>query len=80
MATVIFSSELQKFTGEERTSVRSTNYRDLVNEILARFERLPEDEIRKMAVAIDGEIIHDPFLETVKPNSEVHFLFRISGG
>ena len=80
MATVIFSSELQRFTGEEKTSVSSTNFRDLLKELLARYHRLPEDEILKMAVAVDGEIIHDPFLETVKPDSEVHFLFRISGG
>ena len=80
MATVIFSSELQRFTGEEKTSVSSTNYRDLLAELLNKYHRLPEDELQKMAVAIDGEIIHDPFLETVKPESEVHFLFRISGG
>ena len=80
MATVIFSSELQKFTGEERTFVSSSNYRDLLVELQNKYHRLPEDEIQKMAVAIDGEIIHDPFLETVKPDSEVHFLFRISGG
>lgn len=80
MATVIFSSELQRFTREEKTSVSSTNYRDLLVELLNKYHRLPEDELQKMAVAIDGEIIHDPFLETVKPESEVHFLFRISGG
>jgi hypothetical protein len=33
-----------------------------------------------MAVAIDGEIIHTPFLEKVAATSEVHFLYRISGG
>ena len=80
MATVIFSSELQRFTGEEETSASSTNYRDLLVELLNKYRRLPEDEILKMAVAIDGEIIHDPFLEAVGPDSEVHFLFRISGG
>ncbi len=80
MATVIFSSELQRFTGEEKTSVSARNYRELVREILDRYEQLPEVEIRKMAVAIDGEIIHDPLLESVRPDSEVHFLFRISGG
>jgi molybdopterin converting factor small subunit len=80
MATVIFSSELQRFTGEERTSVSSSNYRDLLVELQNKYHQLPEDEMKKMAVAIDGEIIHDPFLETVKPDSEVHFLFRISGG
>ena len=80
MATVIFSSELQRLTGEERASVIATNYRDLVAELLIRYEKLTEDEILNMAVAIDGEIIHDPLLEIVAANSEVHFLFRISGG
>ena len=80
MATVIFSSELQRFTGEEQISVSSLTYRDLVQEILSLYDKLPRDEIAKMAVAIDGEIIHDPFLEKIGPSSEVHFLFRISGG
>ena len=80
MATVIFSSELQQFTGEEHTSVSSLIYRDLVQEILLRYEQLPREVIDKMAVAIDGEIIANPYLETIGPNSEVHFLYRISGG
>jgi sulfur carrier protein ThiS len=80
MAIVIFSSELQRFTGEEQTSVSSLTYRDLVEELLLQYSDLPREEIEKMAVAIDGEIIHDPFLETIGPTSEVHFLFRISGG
>jgi len=33
-----------------------------------------------MAVAVDGEIYHDPLLESVSPNSEVYFLPRIGGG
>jgi hypothetical protein len=33
-----------------------------------------------MAVAIDGEIIEDPLLEPIRPESEIHFLPRISGG
>ncbi|MCH8257301.1 MAG: hypothetical protein IIA75_05285 [Proteobacteria bacterium] len=49
-------------------------------ELLNRYEKLTEDEILNMAVSIDGEIIHDPLLEAVSPESEVHFLFRISGG
>jgi sulfur-carrier protein len=80
MATVIFSSELQRATGEDRAVVKATNYRDLVAELLSRFENLTEKEILDMAVAIDGEIIHDPLLEPVSPDSEVHFMFRISGG
>lgn len=80
MATVIFSSELQRFTGESQTTVNATNYRDLVAELVDRYDELPESELTRMAIAIDGEIIHDPYLETVPAQSEVHFLFRISGG
>ena len=80
MAIVVFSSELQRFTGEAKCRVVAENYRDLLDEITARYPSLSRDELLKMAVAIDGEIIHDPLLETVNRASEVHFLYRISGG
>ena len=80
MAIVIFSSELQKLTGEEETHVDSEVFKDIVTEITNRYSALEHDELMKMAVAIDGEIIHTPFLEKVAPSSELHFLYRISGG
>ena len=80
MAIVIFSSELQKLTGEEQTQVDSEVFKDIVTEITNRYSALEHDELMKMAVAIDGEIIHTPFLEKVAPSSEIHFLYRISGG
>jgi len=80
MAIVIFSSELQKLTGEEQTHVDSEVFKDIVSEITNRYSALQHDELMKMAVAIDGEIIHTPFLEKVAPSSELHFLYRISGG
>ncbi len=81
MAKVVFSTELQRYTGGEvETVVNATSYRDLVAELEQRYEDLDGDELMKMAVAIDGEIIHDPLLETVGRDSEVHFLYRISGG
>ena len=80
MATVIFSSELQRLTGEEKTSLRATTYRELVDQLIAAYPALEREQLMDMAVAIDGEIIHDPLLETIGPNSEVHFLYRISGG
>ena len=80
MAIVIFSSELQKLTGEEQTHVDSEIFKDIVTEITNRYSTLEHDELMKMAVAIDGEIIHTPFLEKVAPSSEIHFLYRISGG
>jgi hypothetical protein len=80
MAIVIFSSELQKLTGERQTHVYSEVFKDIVTEITNRYGALEHDALMKMAVAIDGEIIHTPFLEKVAPSSELHFLFRISGG
>jgi hypothetical protein len=80
MAIVIFSSELQKLTGEEQTHVDSEVFKDIVIEITNRYSALEHDELMKMAVAIDGEIIHTPFLEKIGPSSELHFLYRISGG
>ena len=80
MAIVIFSSELQKLTGEEQTQVNSKVYKDIVTEITNRYSALEHDELMKMAVAIDGEIIHTPFLEKVASSSELHFLYRIAGG
>ncbi len=80
MPTVHFTSELQRFTGESEVTVSATNYRELISELKEIYSSLPIDELLKMAIAIDGEIIHDPFLEEIDPLSEVHFIFRISGG
>ena len=80
MAIVIFSSELQKLTGEEQTRVDAEAFKDIVTEISNQYPALEHDDLMEMAVAIDGEIIHTPFLEKVAATSEVHFLYRISGG
>ena len=80
MAIVIFSSELQKFTGEERIQLAVSTYRQLVDRILGRYPDMPSEEITEKAVSIDGMIIQDPLLDRVAPDSEVHFLDRISGG
>ena len=80
MATVVFSSELQKLTGEDRTEVSATVYRDIIDQLVQQYSALDKDSLMEMAVAIDGEIIHDPLLETVTADSELHFLYRISGG
>ena len=80
MAIVIFSSELQRLTGEEQTRVDAEVFKDIVAEISYQYAALEYDALMKMAVAIDGEIIHTPFLEKVAASSEIRFLYRISGG
>ena len=76
----MFSSELQKFTREQQLEVQVTNYRELIACLLNQYAELSEESLRAMAVAIDGVIIHDPLLEPIEKDSEVHFLYRISGG
>ena len=80
MPLVIFSSDLQKVTGEEKVTVSGSSYREVIDQLLARYAGLERSVLMEMAVAIDGEIIHDPLLEAVGENSEVHFLYKIVGG
>lgn len=80
MATVMFSSELQQFTGETSTSTSASDYRGLVDELCAKYEKLNRSTLTEMAVAIDGVIIVDPLLEPIGEASEVHFLHFVAGG
>ena len=77
----MFSSGLRKYTGgEERVTVDATSVRALIVELERRFPGLGPQLESGMALAIDGEIIADPLLEPVHPQSEIHFLPKIGGG
>jgi hypothetical protein len=80
MATLFFNSELEKLTKCSRTYIKSTTYKDFIEEVLSRFPDLQASELMEMALAIDGEIIHEPLLVAIPDNSELHFVFKISGG
>ncbi len=81
MANVYFSEQLQQRTGGvEQIEVFADTYRDLVAKVGERFPELYEDLAEHMSVAIDGVISHEPFLEPIEPDSEVHFLPRLAGG
>jgi hypothetical protein len=51
----------------------------LVRELEKRWPGI-EDVLAKTAVAIDGQIYQDAWLETIGPSSEVFFMHRIEGG
>ncbi|HTO58086.1 MAG TPA: MoaD/ThiS family protein [Pseudomonadales bacterium] len=81
MAKVLFADHLMQYTaGTRELELHGARFRDLVAQLETRFPGISEILIGKVAVAIDGDIIHDPFLEPVGPNSEVYFLHRIEGG
>ena len=69
-----------RFGGAAELHVEARNVRELIAALDRRAPGFAEEVDGRMAVAIDGEIISDPLLEPVGPDSEVHFLPRISGG
>jgi len=81
MATVFLPRGLTRLSGGgERVVIEAASFRELVAALEARFPGLREALGSGMAVAIDGEIVEAPLLETIRPESEIHFLPRISGG
>ena len=81
MASVFFPRALQPFTGgAERAEIEASDVRELFRALEARFPDL-KDRLRSgLAVTIDGEIVPDPLLERIGPESEIHFLPPVSGG
>ncbi len=80
MAQVSFPDSLLSLAGGEReVTVVAENYRDMVAALNERFPGMGA-AVAEMAVAIDGQIYQDAFLEPLQPNSEVFFMQRIEGG
>jgi len=81
VARVFFPDHLTRHTaGVREIEVGASSFRDLVAKLEARFPGISSVLLGKVAVAIDGNIIHDPFLDPIGPQSEVYFLHRIEGG
>ena len=82
MARVILTSGLgnQFCNGETEFEIKVADGRQLIAVLETRFPGIKTELEREMAVAIDGEIYQDPFLECIGQDSEVYFLPRIGGG
>ncbi len=80
MAKVVFPDYLLTATGGQReAAVIAENYRELVEKLEARWPGIGA-RLSRAAVAIDGQIHQDAFLEPLGPDSEVFFMPRIEGG
>lgn len=80
MATVVLPDNFSALTnGERELSTNAQTYRELVAELILRWPQL-EDLLDKTAVAIDGQIYQEAFLEDIGADSEVFFMARIEGG
>lgn len=64
---------------EVELELAARNVRELLAELERRFPGLGT-RLGENAIAIDGEIIQEPLLEPIAPESEVHFLPPIGGG
>jgi sulfur-carrier protein len=80
VARVVFPGHLLTVTGGEReVEVAARNVRDLLVALEQRFPGSRES-LAKSAMAIDGQICQDAFLEPLRADSEVFFMQRIEGG
>lgn len=66
--------------GVHELEIEAQTLGQLLRQLDRRFPGLGVQLRDGVAVAIDGEIIPEPWLEPVSPDSEVHFLPQISGG
>ena len=81
MPRVVFDDVLKQHAlGVNETSIAARNFRDAVEELLARFPGLPRHVLERYTVAIDGIIIHQAFLEELGSESELRFISPIRGG
>lgn len=80
MANITLPDECAAITGGECVfSIAVDNYRDLRAELVSRWPKLGA-LLDRYAVAIDGQIYQDAFMEPLGAQSDVFFMPRIEGG
>ncbi len=80
MAKVVIPDHLSSVTdGVQELELAAANFRELLLELDARYPGAAE-QLGRCAVAIDGQIYQDAFLEPLQSSSEVFFMQRIEGG
>jgi molybdopterin synthase sulfur carrier subunit len=81
MARVVLTQTLAKYTGGVRElDLEAANIRQLMRALGERYPALAPHLETGLAVAIDGQIYQDTWLEPIPPDSEVHLLPQIVGG
>jgi sulfur-carrier protein len=81
MAKVVLTRGLMQYTGGERElELDAANIRQLLRALGERYPDLEPHLADGVAIAIDGEIFQDAWLEPIPPESEVHVIPQIVGG
>jgi molybdopterin converting factor small subunit len=72
--------ELARGVEDEAIEVDAANVRELLRALEERIPGIGKRVEDGLSIAIDGDIVSDPLLEPLAPDSEIHFLPQISGG
>jgi molybdopterin converting factor small subunit len=81
VARIVLTGGLQQLAGGvSELEVDAPNVRALIAALEERFPGFQQRIDESMSIAIDGDIIQEPLLEPIEPNSEIHFLPQIQGG
>ena len=82
MARVVLTSTLaNRFTdGETQFDLTVSSVRQLMRELEIRYPGLGNEIEQAAALAIDGELFQDPFMERLHDDTEVFVLPKIGGG
>ena len=81
VARVVLTRGLTQFTGGEREiEIDAANIRQLLRALGERYPDLKPHLADGVAIAIDGEIFQDAWLQPIPPESEVHVIPQIVGG
>ncbi len=80
MVKIVFPDHLLSTTqGTRELELSAANFRELLESLESRWPG-SQDVLAKCAVAIDGQIYQDAYLEPLQATSEVFFMQRIEGG
>jgi molybdopterin converting factor small subunit len=81
LARVVVPPSLRaRFGDVSELVIEAPNVRALIAALEARVPGFAAEIEAQLAIAIDGEIYADAFLEPLDAESEVHFLPRLRGG
>ena len=81
MARVILTGSLRSLAGDEsEIEIDAASVRELLRALEPRLPGIGKQVEDGLSIAIDGDIVQDPLLEPIGPDSEIHFLPPVSGG
>ncbi len=81
MARVVLTGNLRRFTdGVPEFELEAKNVHQLLRLLGERYPALRPRLEEGLAVAIDGQIYRDAWLQPIRPESEVYLMPQIAGG